>query len=279
MKLLRYGIAGQEKPGILGPDDSIRDLSGVIPDLTPDNLAPDILDKLRAIDPADLPLVSGSPRLGPCIAGTRNIICVGLNYRDHAEEAGAKLPTEPYLFLKSVHAICGPNDDVILPKDAEKGDWEVELAIIIGKTARNVEQADAIGHVAGYCVINDLSERAYQFEKGGDIAKGKSCDTFAPIGPWLVTPDEIADPQALGMYCEVSGEMMQQASTASMVFDVATLVSYISHHIPLYPGDIIASGTPSGVGMVRDRYLREGDVMRLGLDGLGEQRQNVRRAS
>ena len=279
MKLLRYGIAGQEKPGILGPDDSIRDLSGVIPDLTPDNLAPDILDKLRAIDPADLPLVSGSPRLGPCIVGTRNIICVGLNYRDHAEEAGAKLPTEPYLFLKSVHAICGPNDDVILPKDAEKGDWEVELAIIIGKTARNVEQADAIGHVAGYCVINDLSERAYQFEKGGDIAKGKSCDTFAPIGPWLVTPDEIADPQALGMYCEVSGEMMQQASTASMVFDVATLVSYISHHIPLYPGDIIASGTPSGVGMVRDRYLREGDVMRLGLDGLGEQRQNVRRAS
>jgi 2-keto-4-pentenoate hydratase/2-oxohepta-3-ene-1,7-dioic acid hydratase in catechol pathway len=277
MKLLRYGPRGQEKPGMLDRDDKLRDLSGAIKDLTPDALAPAALDKLKKLDPASLPAVSGNPRLGSCVAGISKLVCVGLNYVDHAKEAGMQIPTEPVLFLKAISSLSGPNDPVMLPKGAEKGDWEVELGIVIGTKAQYVSVHDALKHVAGYCIANDVSERNYQLERGGNWSKGKSADTFCPLGPWLVTTDEVPDPQALDLFCEVSGQRMQNGSTRNMIFNCAHIVSYISHFMTLMPGDVIPTGTPAGVGqgMKPPRFLRPGDVMRLGITGLGEQRQEV----
>jgi 2-keto-4-pentenoate hydratase/2-oxohepta-3-ene-1,7-dioic acid hydratase in catechol pathway len=277
MKLLRYGPRGQEKPGMLDRNGQLRDLSGAIKDLTPDALAPAALDKLKKLDPASLPAVSGNPRLGPCVAGISKLVCVGLNYVDHAKEAGMQIPTEPVLFLKAISSLSGPNDPVMLPKGAEKGDWEVELGIVIGSKAQYVSVHDALKHVAGYCIANDVSERNYQLERGGNWSKGKSADTFCPLGPWLVTTDEVPDPQALDLFCEVSGQRMQNGSTRNMIFSCAHIVSYISHFMTLMPGDVIPTGTPAGVGqgMKPPRFLRPGDVMRLGITGLGEQRQEV----
>jgi 2-keto-4-pentenoate hydratase/2-oxohepta-3-ene-1,7-dioic acid hydratase in catechol pathway len=277
MKLLRYGPRGQEKPGMLDRDGKLRDLSGAIKDLTPDALAPAALDKLKKLDPASLPAVSGTPRLGPCVAGISKLVCVGLNYVDHAKEAGMQIPTEPVLFLKAISSLSGPSDPVMLPKGAEKGDWEVELGIVIGTKAQYVSVHDALKHVAGYCIANDVSERNYQLERGGNWSKGKSADTFCPLGPWLVTSDEVPDPQALDLFCEVSGQRMQNGSTRNMIFNCAHIVSYISHFMTLMPGDVIPTGTPAGVGqgMKPPRFLRPGDVMRLGITGLGEQRQEV----
>jgi ureidoglycolate lyase len=275
MKLLRYGPRGQEKPGLVDRGGTIRDLSGVIPDLTPDQLAPAALERLRKLDPQTLPAVSGSPRIGPCVARVPKLVCIGLNYRQHAHETNSPVPKEPILFLKATSAITGPNDDVVLPKNAQKGDWEVELGIVIGTTARYVGEHDWHKHVAGYCIVNDVSEREFQIERGGQWTKGKSCDTFCPLGPWLVTADEVPDPQALALMCEVSGQVMQQSSTADMIFGCAKLVSYISQFMTLEPGDVIPTGTPSGVGLGRQRFLKPGDTMRLTVAGLGEQRQRV----
>ncbi len=277
MKLLRYGPRGQEKPGMLDRDGGIRDLSGVIKDLTPDALAPASLDKLRKLSPASLPAVSGNPRLGPCVAQVPKLVCVGLNYVDHAKEGGMQIPTEPVLFLKAISSITGPNDEVMLPRGAQKGDWEVELGIVIGSTTRYVNESEALKHVAGYCVVNDVSERNFQLERGGNWSKGKSADTFCPLGPWLVTADEVPDPQALDLFCEVSGQRMQNGSTRNMIFSCAKIVSYISHFMTLMPGDVIPTGTPAGVGlgMKPPRFLKPGDTMRLGVSGLGEQRQKV----
>jgi 2,4-didehydro-3-deoxy-L-rhamnonate hydrolase len=277
MKLLRYGPRGQEKPGMLDRDGQLRDLSAAIKDLTPDALAPAALDKLKKLDPASLPAVSGNPRLGACVAGISKLVCVGLNYVDHAKEAGMQIPTEPVLFLKAISSLSGPNDPVMLPRGAEKGDWEVELGIVIGTKAQYVSVHDALKHVAGYCIVNDVSERNYQLERGGNWSKGKSADTFCPLGPWLVTADEVPDPQALDLFCEVSGQRMQNGSTRNMIFNCAHIVSYISHFMTLMPGDVIPTGTPAGVGqgMKPPRFLRPGDVMRLGITGLGEQRQEV----
>jgi 2-keto-4-pentenoate hydratase/2-oxohepta-3-ene-1,7-dioic acid hydratase in catechol pathway len=277
MKLLRYGPRGQEKPGMLDRNGQLRDLSGVINDINPETLAPAALDKLRKIDLATLPAVSGTPRLGPCVASVPKIVCVGLNYVDHAKEAGMPIPPEPVLFMKAVTAICGPNDDVMLPKGAQKGDLEVELGIVIGSKTQYVGVHDALDHVAGYCIVNDVSERHYQIERGGNWSKGKSADTFCPLGPWLVTADEVPDPQALDLFCEVSGQRMQNGSTRNMIFACAHIVSYISHFMTLMPGDVIPTGTPAGVGlgMKPPRFLKPGDVMRLGVTGLGEQRQTV----
>jgi 2-keto-4-pentenoate hydratase/2-oxohepta-3-ene-1,7-dioic acid hydratase in catechol pathway len=277
MKLLRYGPRGQEKPGMLDRDGQLRDLSGVIKDLTPDALSKESLDKLRKVNPGSLPAVSGSPRLGPCVAQVSKLVCVGLNYVDHAKEGGMQIPTEPVLFLKAISSITGPNDDVMLPKDAQKGDWEVELGIVIGTKAQYVTEADALKHVAGYCVVNDVSERNYQLERGGNWSKGKSADTFCPLGPWLVTADEVPDPQALDLFCEVSGQRMQNGSTRNMIFPCTKIISYISQFMTLMPGDVIPTGTPAGVGlgMKPQRFLKPGDVMRLGVAGLGEQRQKV----
>jgi 2-keto-4-pentenoate hydratase/2-oxohepta-3-ene-1,7-dioic acid hydratase in catechol pathway len=274
---LRYGPEGQEKPGLLDRDGHIRDLAGIVADIGPEALSPAALDRLRAIDPASLPAVSGNPRLGPCVTGVSKLVCVGLNYSDHAKETGAKIPSEPILFMKAPTSITGPNDQVILPKGSEKGDWEVELGIVIGTKTQYVGVHDALKHVAGYCVVNDVSERNFQLERGGNWMKGKSADTFAPLGPWLVTADEVPDPQALDVFCEVSGQMMQKGTTANMIFPCAHLVSYISHFMTLLPGDVIPTGTPAGVGlgMKPPRFLRAGDVMRLGVAGLGEQRQTV----
>lgn len=262
---------------MLDRDGKLRDLSGAIKDLTPDALAPAALDKLKKLDPASLPAVSGTPRLGPCVAGISKLVCVGLNYVDHAKEAGMQIPTEPVLFLKAISSLSGPNDPVMLPKGAEKGDWEVELGIVIGTKAQYVSVHDALKHVAGYCIANDVSERNYQLERGGNWSKGKSADTFCPLGPWLVTSDEVPDPQALDLFCEVSGQRMQNGSTRNMIFNCAHIVSYISHFMTLMPGDVIPTGTPAGVGqgMKPPRFLRPGDVMRLGITGLGEQRQEV----
>lgn len=276
MKLLRYGEVGHEKPGLLDTAGRIRDLSEFIPDLSGKYLSRTSIEQIRGINERSLPVVEGEPRLGACVADVGNIICVGLNYSGHAIEAGVAVPKEPYLFLKSAHCVAGPNDDVLLPPGAEKCDWEVELAVVIGAEARRVPSERAADFVAGYCLINDLSERHFQFELGGDIAKGKSCDGFAPLGPWLVTPDEIRDPQNLLMRCEVSGEIMQSANTGQMVFPALHLVSYISRFMTLFPGDVIATGTPEGVGMLRNRYLKEGDVMTLEVEGLGRQMQRVR---
>lgn len=277
MKLLRYGPKGKEKPGVLDRHGNLRDLSGAISDITPEQLAPAALDRLRKLDPASLPPVTGEPRLGVPIANIGKLVCIGLNYHDHANETGNPIPKEPVVFMKATSSLTGPNDDVILPKAATKGDWEVELGIVIGSTAQYVAEHDALQHVAGYCIVNDVSERAFQMERGGQWTKGKSCDSFAPVGPWLVTADEIPDPQALDLVCEVSGQVMQKGTTRNMIFGCAKIVSYLSHFMTLSPGDVIPTGTPAGVGlgMKPPRFLHSGDTMRLTVTGLGEQRQRV----
>ena len=275
MKLLRYGPAGEEKPGLLDADGAIRDLSGLVPDIGGKTLLPDELARIAAVDPSDLPLVEGAPRTGPCVAGVGKFICIGLNFSDHAAETGATVPPEPIIFMKASSAIVGPNDDVLIPRGSQKTDWEVELGVVIGKTAKYVSEADALDHVAGYCVAHDVSERAFQTERSGQWTKGKSCDTFGPIGPWLVTTDEVEDPQNLGMWLKVNGETMQDGSSRTMVYGVAFLVSYLSQFMSLHPGDIISTGTPPGVGMglKPPRYLRDGDLVELGIEGLGSQKQ------
>jgi 2-keto-4-pentenoate hydratase/2-oxohepta-3-ene-1,7-dioic acid hydratase in catechol pathway len=278
MKFLRYGATGAEKPGIVDADGKIRDLSAHVADLSGAALAPEALATLGAIDPNSLPLVDGSPRLGPCVAGTGKFICIGLNYSDHAAETGATVPPEPIIFMKASSAIVGPNDDVVIPRGSEKTDWEVELGVVIGKTAKYVSEADALDYVAGYCLTNDVSERAFQAERSGQWTKGKSCDTFGPIGPWLVTKDEVADPQNLGMWLKVNGETMQNGSSKTMVYGVAFLVAYLSQFMSLHPGDIISTGTPPGVGlgMKPPRFLKAGDVVELGIEGLGTQKQTFK---
>jgi 2,4-diketo-3-deoxy-L-fuconate hydrolase len=278
MKLLRYGPAGQERPGILGPDGVMRDLSGRLPDLTPEQLSAGALQRLSGLDCSMLPVVTGQPRLGVPVAGIRKFIAVGLNYADHAAEAGLPVPTEPVLFTKAISCLNGPNDDVLLPRGSHKSDWEVELGVVIGTLARYVDQSEALSHVAGYCVVNDVSEREYQIERGGTWDKGKGCDTFGPVGPWLVTADEVPDPQNLQLWLEVNGQRRQSGNTRTMIFGVAALVAYISRFMTLEPGDLITTGTPPGVGMgikPAPVYLQAGDVMRLGVQRLGEQTQRV----
>ncbi len=275
MKFLRYGAPGAEKPAILDADGKIRDLSAHVSDLSGAALAPDALAKLGAVDVNSLPVVDGDPRLGPCVAGTGKFICIGLNYSDHAAETGATVPPEPIIFMKASSAIVGPNDNVLIPRGSEKTDWEVELAVVIGKTAKYVTEAEALDYVAGYCVTNDVSERAFQTERSGQWTKGKSCDTFGPMGPWLVTKDEVPDPQNLAMWLKVNGESQQDGSSKTMVYGVAFLVSYLSQFMSLHPGDVISTGTPPGVGMglKPPRYLKDGDVVELGIEGLGTQKQ------
>ncbi|PSM20220.1 fumarylacetoacetate hydrolase family protein [Nitratireductor sp. StC3] len=277
MKLVRYGASGRERPGLVDDRGALRDLSAHVDGLAGEVLDPRALARLKTIDPSSLPKVEGDPRLGPCVAGTGKFICVGLNYSDHAAEAGAAVPSEPILFMKATSAICGPNDDLVLPRGSQKTDWEVELGVVIGRTARYVDEAEALDHVAGYCTAHDVSERAYQLEHEGQWTKGKSADTFGPTGPWLVPADAIENPLALPMWLKVNGETMQDGSTATMIFKPAFLVSYISRFMSLQPGDIISTGTPPGVGMGKTppRYLRAGDVVELGIDGLGTQRQTV----
>ncbi|CAN1550106.1 MhpD 2-keto-4-pentenoate hydratase/2-oxohepta-3-ene-1,7-dioic acid hydratase (catechol pathway) [Paracoccaceae bacterium] len=275
MKLARLGAPGSERLAIVDADGRYRDLSGHFPDLTPALLTDP--SPIAAIDPKSLPFVEGAPRIAPCVGHVGKFICVGLNYADHAAESGMAVPAEPVLFMKATSAICGPNDDVIIPKGSLKTDWEVELGVVIGEEARYVSEANALDHVAGYCVINDVSERAFQIERGGQWVKGKSADTFGPIGPWLVTRDEVPDPQGLSMWLEVDGHRFQNGSTRTMVFGVAHLVSYISQFMSLQPGDIISTGTPPGVGLGQKPpvYLRAGQAMRLGIEGLGEQQQRT----
>ncbi len=275
MKLLRYGEPGAEKPGILDANGQIRDLSAHVGDIGGRWLAPDGLAAIAALPLDSLPIVSGTPRLGPCVTGTGKFICIGLNYSDHAAETGASVPSEPVIFMKATSAIQGPNDPVEIPRGSEKTDWEVELGVVIGKTTKYVSEADALDYVAGYCVINDLSERAFQLEHQGQWTKGKSADTFGPTGPWLVTKDEVPDPQNLDMWLEVNGHRYQNGSTRTMVYGVAFVVSYLSRFMSLRPGDIISTGTPPGVGLGQKPpiYLKAGDTMALGIQGLGEQRQ------
>jgi 2-keto-4-pentenoate hydratase/2-oxohepta-3-ene-1,7-dioic acid hydratase in catechol pathway len=277
MKLLRYGPVGQEKPGLLDAQGRIRDLSAHVGDIAGEALLPEGLARIAALDPQSLPPVPGNPRLGACVAGVGKFICIGLNYSDHAAETGAQVPSGPIIFMKATSAIVGPNDVVEIPRKSVKTDWEVELGVVIGKTAKYVSEQDALQHVAGYCVINDLSEREFQLERQGQWTKGKSADTFGPIGPWLVTRDEIPDPQHLPMWLEVNGVRRQNGSTATMVFGVARLVSYLSQFMSLRPGDIISTGTPPGVGLGLKPpvFLKPGDVMTLGIEGLGQQRQEV----
>jgi 2-keto-4-pentenoate hydratase/2-oxohepta-3-ene-1,7-dioic acid hydratase in catechol pathway len=277
MKLLRHGPIGAEKPGLLHNDGSIRDLSGLVADIGGPTLSDAGLAALRGVDAGSLPIVAPDTRLGPCIAWTGKFICIGLNYSDHAAETGAKVPPEPIIFMKATSAICGPCDPIIIPRSSEKTDWEVELAVIIGTKAKYVSEAEALGHVAGYAVTNDVSERAFQTERSGQWTKGKSCDNFGQIGPWLVTRDEVPDPQNLSMWLTVNGERMQNGSTRTMVYGVAYLVSYLSQFMTLHPGDVISTGTPPGVGlgMKPPRYLKPGDVVELGVEGLGQQRQDV----
>jgi 2-keto-4-pentenoate hydratase/2-oxohepta-3-ene-1,7-dioic acid hydratase in catechol pathway len=276
MKLLRYGTPGQEKPGLLH-DGQIRDLSGHVSDIAGDTLQPAGLARLRALDPASLPLVPDAPRIGPCVGQVGKFICIGLNYSDHAAESGMAVPTEPIIFFKASSAIVGPNDDIEIPKGSQKTDWEVELGVVIGRTAKHVSEADALSHVAGYCVVHDVSERAFQLERAGQWVKGKSCDTFGPIGPWLVTADEVPDPQNLALWLEVDGKRYQDGTTKTMVFGVAKLVSYLSDFMSLQPGDIISTGTPPGVGLGQKPpvFLRAGQRIRLGVEGLGEQQQRT----
>ena len=276
MKLLRYGAPGAEKPGLLH-DGAIRDLSGIVPDIAGAAIGPEGIAKIAGVDPATLPLVEGDPRLGPCVAGTGKFICIGLNYSDHAAETGATVPPEPIIFMKATSAICGPNDPIVIPRNSEKTDWEVELAVIIGKPGKYIDEANAMDHVAGFAVTNDVSERGFQIEREGQWTKGKSCDNFGQIGPWLVTPDEIADVQDLPMWLTVNGEKMQDGSTNTMVYGVKHLVSYLSQFMSLQAGDVISTGTPPGVGlgMKPPRYLKAGDVVELGIEGLGTQRQDV----
>jgi 2-keto-4-pentenoate hydratase/2-oxohepta-3-ene-1,7-dioic acid hydratase in catechol pathway len=273
MKLLRYGPQGQEKPGLLADDGSIRDLSAHVADLSGAVLTD--LDRLKSIDPASLPKVDGTPRLGPCVAGTGKFICIGLNYADHAAESGLQVPPEPVIFMKATSAICGPNDPILIPRTSQKTDWEVELGVVIGKPGKYLTEAEALSHVAGYCVINDVSERAFQTERAGQWTKGKSCDNFGQTGPWLVTPDEVPDPQALSMWLKVNGQTMQNGSTRTMVYGVAHVVAYLSQFFTLHPGDIISTGTPPGVGMGMKppRFLKAGDTVELGIEGLGTQKQ------
>ena len=277
MKLVRYGPAGIEKPGLIDADGAIRDLSAHATDINGDTIGRDALAAFATIDPASLPLVTGSPRIGPCVGGIGKFLCIGLNYSDHAAETGATVPPEPVLFTKPTSSIIGPNDIVRLPRGSVKSDWEVELGVVIGTAAKYVSEADAPAHIAGYCVINDLSEREYQLERHGTWDKGKGCDTFGPIGPWLVTADDVGNPATLGMWLEVNGHRYQDGSTATMVYKPAFLVSYLSQFFTLHPGDVISTGTPPGVGMGQKPpvYLKSGDVMRLGIDKLGEQRQAV----
>ena len=277
MKLVRFGERGTERPGLLDADGTIRDLSGVIGDIEGDVLAPEGLMKLAALSPKSLPAVPAGVRLGPPVAGTGKFICIGLNYADHAAESGMDLPTEPIIFMKATSAICGPDDPIIIPRGSEKTDWEVELAVIIGKRAKYVTEAEAMDYVAGYAVTNDVSERGFQLERSGQWTKGKSADNFGQIGPWLLTRDEVDDPQNLSMWLKVNGEMRQNGSTRTMVFGVARLVSYLSQFMSLLPGDVISTGTPPGVGMglKPPRYLKPGDVVELGIESLGTQRQEV----
>ena len=278
MKLLRYGEIGSERPGLLDADGTIRDLSAHVTDIAGKALDPASLAALAKLDPKSLPAVSGKPRLGACVAGTGKFICIGLNYSDHAAETGATVPSEPIIFMKASSAIVGPDDDVLIPRGSQKTDWEVELAVVIGKTAKYVTEAEALDYVAGYCVAHDVSERAFQAERQGQWTKGKSCDTFGPTGPWLVTKDEVADPQNLKMWLTVNGKTMQNGSTRTMVYGVAFLVSYLSQFMSLHPGDIISTGTPPGVGlgMKPPVFLKAGDVVELGIEGLGQQKQTFR---
>ena len=278
MKLVRYGVKGKEKPGLIDQDGKLRDLSGVIADLGPEQLDLKTLKKIAKLKPSTLPLVKGKPRIGCPVNRPGKFLAIGLNYSDHAAEAGMPLPKEPIMFFKADTSLTGPNDDVMLPKGSKKSDWEVELGVVIGKKARYVSKKDALKHVAGYCLVNDVSEREYQLERGGTWDKGKGCDTFGPVGPWLVTPDEVGDPQKLDMRLELNGKRYQTGSTSRMIFDVATIISYASEFMTLMPGDIITTGTPPGVGMgikPKPRFLKAGDVMTLGIDRLGEQRQKV----
>ena len=273
MKLARYGAPGEEKPGLVDGKGVLRDLSAHVDDINPEFLSDP--SPLAGVDPAALPEVGGEPRLGPCVAGTGKFICIGLNYSDHVEEVGMPVPSEPVVFMKATSAICGPNDPVIMPRESTKLDWEVELGVVIGKTAKYVSEAEAPDHVAGYCAVNDYSERMFQLEREGQWTKGKSCDSFGPVGPWLVTRDEIADPQGLEMWLDVNGKRMQTGNTKTMVFGVVHLVSYLSRFMSLHPGDIVSTGTPPGVGMKIGTFLKTGDVVTLGIKGLGEQRQEV----
>ena len=277
MKLLRFGADGAEKPGIVDANGVIRDLSGVVDDISGDVLSDAGLAKIAAADLSTLPEVPADTRLGPCVAGTGKFICIGLNYADHAAESGLDVPPEPVMFMKATSAICGPNDPIIIPRGSEKTDWEVELAVIIGKRAKYVSEAEAMNYVAGYTVTNDVSERAFQIERAGQWTKGKSCDNYGQIGPWLVTRDEVADPQNLSMWLTVNGKKMQDGSTSTMVYGVAHLVSYLSQFMSLQPGDVISTGTPPGVGMGQNpqQYLAPGDVVELGIEGLGQQKQTA----
>lgn len=277
MKLLRLGAFGAEKPALLADDGTLRDLSGIVPDIASQTLDDEVLNRVRAIDPASLPVVTAD-RVGACVGNVGKFICVGLNYADHAKETGKEPPPEPILFMKATTAVVGPNDDVEIPRTSAKTDWEVELGVVIGKRAKYVSEADALSHVAGYCVVNDVSERAFQSERGGQWTKGKSHDTFGPIGPWLVTRDEVADPQNLSLWLDVDGQRRQTGNTSTMIFGVAHLVSYISQFMTLMPGDVIATGTPPGVGMgikPTPVFLQAGQVMTLGIEGLGDQRQTT----
>lgn len=278
MKLVRYGEPGSERPGLIDSEGNIRDLGGRVADIGGKDIHPDALKRLASVDPTLLPLVDGNPRLGPCVAGTGKFICIGLNYSDHAAETGATVPPEPIIFMKATSAIVGPNDDVLIPRGSEKTDWEVELAVVIGRTAKYVSEDEALDYVAGYCVSNDVSERAFQAERQGQWTKGKSCDTFGPIGPWLVTRDEIPDPQNLRMWLTVNGQTMQDGSSRTMVYGVKYLVSYLSQFMSLHPGDVISTGTPPGVGlgMKPQVFLKDGDVVELGIEGLGTQKQTFR---
>ena len=277
MKLVRFGQPGAEKPGLVDANGAVRDLSGVVSDIDAAMLAGGGLSKLAGIDPESLPAAPTGQRLGPCVGNVRNFIAIGLNYADHAAETGAPIPAEPIIFNKAPSCIVGPNDDVVIPRGSQKTDWEVELAIVIGRRASYVGANESLDFVAGYCVCNDVSEREYQIERGGTWTKGKGCPTFGPLGPWLVTKDEIPDPQNLAMWLDVNGERKQTGSTKTMIFNVAKIVSYVSHFMILEPGDVITTGTPPGVGMGMKppRYLKAGDVVSLGIEGLGEQRQNV----
>jgi 2,4-diketo-3-deoxy-L-fuconate hydrolase len=278
MKLVRYGAKGKEKPGLIDKEGKLRDLSKVVKDITPEQFTSAAMAKLSKLDTSKLPLVKGKPRFGVPFSGVGKFLAIGLNYSDHAEEAGMAIPKEPIIFFKADTSLTGPNDKVMLPQGSKKSDWEVELGIVIGKKARYVTKKDALKHVAGYCVINDVSEREYQLERGGTWDKGKGCDTFGPVGPWLVTRDEIKDPQNLDMWLDVNGKRFQSGNTKTMIFDAATIVSYVSEFMTLMPGDIITTGTPPGVGMgvkPKPRFLKAGDVMTLGIQGLGEQRQEV----
>ena len=277
MKLVRYGRAGAERPGLIAEDGTVRDLSRVVKDITPDVLSPAGLKRLRAVKTARLPVVRGRPRLGWPLAGIGKIVCIGLNYTDHAQEVGQPLPKEPLLFIKATSAITGPHDPIVQPREAVKLDYEVELGAVLGRDARNVSEADALRHVAGYCIVDDVSERAFQLEHGGTTTKGKSADTFAPIGPWLVTADEVGDPQALDVWTTVNGESRQRGRTANMIFTVRQLVAYVSRFMSLRAGDVVSTGTPGGVAhaMKPPRYLQPGDVVEMGITGLGTQKNRV----